>query len=166
MAGWCHLFHGYIFLCLYVRKLINSISWPSFLDQTLSSSISFCKLHMFQRTFPVDPKRYIQTKNVFISMTTSYYEIINITVYMSWAMMIRLGELEALRWMWTIKGKGNQAQIPKSKIWYICEAMSINIILRQNPEEEFVTPVTHGGSVKFLASGVNFSRNNAIYNIN
>ena len=40
--------------------------------------------------------------------------------------------------------------------------MSINIILRQNPEEEFVTPVTHGGSVKFLASGVNFSRNNAV----
>ena len=33
-------------------------------------------------------------------------------------------------------------------------------------EVEFVTPVTHGGSVKFLASGVNFSRNNAIYNIN
>ena len=32
-------------------------------------------------------------------------------------------------------------------------------------EVEFVTPVTHGGSVKF-ASGVNFSRNNAVCYIN
>ena len=34
------------------------------------------------------------------------------------------------------------------------------------PEVKFVNAVTAGGSVKFFASGVNFSRNNAIYNIN
>ena len=33
-------------------------------------------------------------------------------------------------------------------------------------EVRFVHAVTAGGSVKFFASGVNFSRNNAIYNIN
>ena len=33
-------------------------------------------------------------------------------------------------------------------------------------EVEFVNAVSAGGSVNFFVSGVNFSRNNAIYNIN
>ena len=32
-------------------------------------------------------------------------------------------------------------------------------------EVKFVNAVTAGGSVKFFASGVNFSKNNAIYNV-
>ena len=37
---------------------------------------------------------------------------------------------------------------------------------RAKTEVKFVNAVTAGGSVKFFASGVNISRNNAIYNIN
>ena len=37
---------------------------------------------------------------------------------------------------------------------------------RAKTEVKFVNAVTAGGSVKFFASGVNFSRNNVIYNIN
>ena len=39
-------------------------------------------------------------------------------------------------------------------------------ILLISPEVIFVNAVTAGGSVNFFASGVNFSRNNAIYKIN
>ena len=35
-----------------------------------------------------------------------------------------------------------------------------------SPEVEFVNAVTAGGSVNFVASGLDFSRNNATYNIN
>ena len=40
------------------------------------------------------------------------------------------------------------------------------IILNSYSEVRFVHAVTAGGSVKIFTSGVNFSRNNAIYNIN
>ena len=38
--------------------------------------------------------------------------------------------------------------------------------LNKTPEMKFVNAVTAGGSVIFFASGVNFSRHSAIYNIN
>ena len=41
-----------------------------------------------------------------------------------------------------------------------------NKLCGREPEVEFVTHVTYGGSVKFFASGVNFSRNNSVYYMN
>ena len=41
-----------------------------------------------------------------------------------------------------------------------------NKLYGREPEVEFVTHVTYGGSVKFFASGVNFSRNNSVYYMN
>ena len=40
------------------------------------------------------------------------------------------------------------------------------ILSYEESEVKFVNAVAAGGSVNFFASGVNFSRNNAIYNIN
>ena len=61
--------------------------------------------------------------------------------------------------------------------WYfelMCQVISIQYsnclgsfdVLKSSPEVECVNAVTAGGSVKSFACGVNFSRNNAIYNIN
>ena len=43
---------------------------------------------------------------------------------------------------------------------------AVDLKLLKNPGVRFVLPVTPCRSIDFFASGVNFSRNSAIYNIN
>ena len=78
----------------------------------------------------------------------------------------------AAPWNWYDGGLLNCSMYEKSQkkrqTWKLLMQTNSKYILETFlwAEVEFVTPVTHDGSVKFLASGVNFSRNNAIYNIN